>query len=128
MPKKFKRSTESWEYVLERDREAPPEEQSRFMLRPLTVSERAAVHSNLVMLAEATDGTRQTQTRSHIVGVSIAVQNIVGVENFPSDQPTPWPATRDERLKYLEQLHDDDVQEIANEVFAKSTIDTALKN
>lgn len=128
MAKKFKRPTQSWEYVLDRDRELAPEEQSRFLLRPLTVSERAAVHSGLVTLMEGPDGTRQTQSRLNIVGVNIAVQNIVSVENFPSDEPKAWPDSREERLKYLEQLSDDDVQELANEVFAKSTIDTALKN
>lgn len=128
MAKKRARLAEPWVYVLRRDRQLPPEEQSKFTLRPLTISERAVAGSGLVSLVAFADGTRETHRRETIVSLNLALQNIVAVENFPSDKPEMWPDGREARLRYLEQLDDEDVFELGNEIYVRSTVGEAEKN
>lgn len=111
MAKAKKRPTEAWTYVLEADRSLDPSEQSRFVLAPMTYAQRAAVRDGM------TQGDRVYRSAGEI-----ALDHILSIENFPSDDPRPWPAEREERRKYLELLDDDDVLEIGNEVWARSTL------
>ena len=128
MAKKKSRPAESWTYLLVSDRELPIEEQSRFTLSPLTQAERAAIQDDLARTHVATDGSKSVVARTRRQGLSIALDHIVAIENFPAGAPQPWPKDREGRETYLEMLDDDFVQEIGNEVFERSSVGVAEKN
>jgi len=128
MPAKTTRPAESWSYVLECDRELDAAEQSRFILRPLTQSERAAVRDDIARVETAKDGARSVVSRSQRQGIELAINHIVSIENFPAGAPQPWPPDPATRRSYLEMLRDDYVQEVANEIWAKSVVGDDLKN
>lgn len=128
MAKSITRPAESWTYILKADRELAPAEQSQFTLRPLTQVERATVRDEIARIQTARDGTKSVISSSQRQGIEIAAGCIVGVENFPSDGPKAWPSERDPQRKYLELLSDDSVQELANEIWEKSTIGDVVKN
>lgn len=128
MAMKMKRPASSWTYVLSVDEDKPVEEQSRFLLRPLTVSERAAIRDDIARVHTAADGSQVTTTRTYGQGIEIVLEHVVSIENFPAGAPEPWPEAIAERRRYLEGLDDAWIQEIANEVWAKSTIANELKN
>jgi hypothetical protein len=119
MAKAVKRPAESWVYVLKADRDLPMEEQSRFTLRPMTHNERAAAHDDLVRTRVSPDGDKTVQARTRQQALVIALRHIVSIENFPSENPQPWPATTEARAAYVEQLDDEYVLELGNEVFAR---------
>ena len=127
MPKKQQRSAESWRYVLTADRELPPEEQSVFVLRPLTQLERADVQDNMVRIQSRPDGGRTVVQRDHRLSVELCLTNITSIENFPAGAPEKWPADHASRVTYLEMLDDDHVQQIGNEIWVHSTITSDVK-
>lgn len=128
MATKIARPAESWPYVLKIDREAPSEQQSRFVLRPMTQGERAAMRDEIARVHREKDGARSVISRTNRVGVEIALAHIVSIENFPAGAPQPWPADAADREKYLEMLGDSWLQEIADEVWEKSTAGDDVKN
>lgn len=128
MAKAVKRPAESWTFILPSDKDLPPAEQSRFVLRPMTVSERAAAQDDLVRTMFGPNGERFVLRRTHQQAYELALSHIVSVENFPADAPKQWPDARDEQRKYLEMLDDRDLLEIGNEVWRKSAVGGEEKN
>ena len=122
MAKKQKRAAECWRYVLLRDRKLPPEEQTTWILRPLTQLERAEARDNMARVQTIPGGGTATITRTHRLSLDLAVSNIHSVENFPAGAPEPWPEDREARLAYLDALDDDDVKELGNEIWVRSAI------
>jgi hypothetical protein len=110
----------SWRYVPLRDRGLPAEEQTAFILRPMTLPERAAAHDELARVQVAPDGTRTVQARTRQVAARLAREHVTAIENFPGGAPQPWPTTDDDRQKYLELLDDDVVLELGNEIYERS--------
>jgi hypothetical protein len=122
MAKSRKRPAEAWVFVLEADTQLPLDQQTRFTLRPMTHAERAAVRDDLAREERQRDGTTATVARTRQQAYAIALAHIVSVENFPVGAPQAWPNDRAAQERYLEQLEDDDVLEIGNEVWARSTL------
>ncbi|HEY4131671.1 MAG TPA: hypothetical protein VGM50_13715 [Gemmatimonadaceae bacterium] len=120
MANEIKRSAETWAYVLQGDRALPPEQQTRFTLRPMTVLERAAAQDDLIRSFTNETGQRVLIRRTRQQTVAIALEHITAIENFPVGAPALWPSDRTARIAYLERLVDTDVDEIGNEVWRRS--------
>jgi hypothetical protein len=58
----------------------------------------------------------------------ICLTNISDVENFPPGAAQPWPQSRVEREKYLEQFDDFDLLLIGNEIRNKAVLEDEIKN
>lgn len=123
-----KRSAETWKFTLEADTKLPADQQTTFILRPLTNIERAEARDNLARIHAAPDGSTATVTRTHRLSLDLCLSNIETVENFPAGAPLPWPEDRAARLAYLNKLEDDDVKEIGNEIWVRSVIGGTVKN
>lgn len=106
MAKKAGHAVESWWYVLEDDRALPSSEQSRFLLRPLTVAERAALWDSFVV----------EKDRTFVRALELLVDHVERVENFPAGAPEPWPQKRAEREAYIGMLPGLYMSELANEI------------
>ena len=123
MAQKNRCVAEAWTYVLEGDRALPLDQQTRFVLGPMTGPERDrvndAIRSNTQINA---DGTRTIIERTRQQARLIALEHIVSVDNFPVGAPQSWPAKRDARERYLDQMDDDDVLELGDEVWKRSTL------
>lgn len=130
MPKAFRRAAESWRYVLRRDRDLPLEQQSVFVLRPMTLTERAAAHDDMARVEHKPDGGRLVLARTRQQAVAIVLSHVVSTDRFPLDAPAPWPPDPAAQLAYLEQLEDADVDELGDEIWYHSTVDarSALGN
>jgi hypothetical protein len=128
MAKQKRRAAECWKYVLLRDRELPVEEQTTWLLRPLTQVERAEGRDNMARIQATPGGGTATITRTHRLTLDLALSNIDAVENFPAGNAVPWPVDREARLAYLDMLDDDDVKEIGNEIWVHSAIGDDVKN
>lgn len=131
MAKQAKRAAESWVYVLEADRTLPPEEQTRFTLKPMTQSERARFVDDLVRTSVAEDGSQTVMRRTQQNALELCLTHIERVENFPAGSngaSQQWPKSRSDRERYLDQLSDDDVMEVGNEVYVRSTAGPDAKN
>lgn len=134
MPKKKIRPVESWWYVLPSERENPPEQQSRFLLRPLSQADRMAVWDDLQRIrVERGDGPRgetTIQKRDFQSALELVVSHLERTENFPLGEPQPWdPAWSEERKRsYLEMLDDLDVYLIGNEIRDHAVVEPAAKN
>jgi hypothetical protein len=123
MAKAKKRGAGSWTYVLYADRELPDEQQSRFILRPLTGAERDYVTDNSWRIVTMPNGSIERVSRMRTVARELVLTNLQSVERFPIDQPVAWPATRAEREKYLDDhLDDEDVFEIGNQIYERSSL------
>jgi hypothetical protein len=127
MAKAKKRSAESFAYVLEKDRELPPDQQTRFMLRPLTTGERHSLFERATERIEVPGGVRVI---SHTLSIAREVcrDHIESIDRFPSDKPVPWPQKTKERDEYLDQFDDLDLVEIYNELFRRSWVGDEEKN
>jgi hypothetical protein len=131
MAKQAKRSAESWTYVLEADQRLPVEEQTRFTLKPMTGAERAQFVDDLVRTSVAPDGSQTVMRRTQQNARELCLTHIERIENFPAGSngsAMAWPKSREEREAYLEQLSDDDVMELGNEVYVRSTAGPDAKN
>lgn len=128
MAKKVPRPAGSWTFVLAADRTLPDGEQSRFTVSPLTITERAIVRDEIARIHTQPDGSKSIISQNRRQGVEIALHHIVSIENFPVGEPQPWPKGNEERLRYLEMLGDDSVQEIGNEIWTRSELGNDLKN
>ncbi len=128
MPRKVERITEAWWYILIAEKDAKPEEQSRFRLKPLAGSERAAVLDDRSWVQRNTDGSLTVVPRGVQQARNLCLSHIVDVENFPVGEPQPWPEEIEARDKYLDQLDDLNVYEIGNEIRTRSTLGGAEKN
>lgn len=125
---RIKRTAESWSYVPRTDRELPAEQQTRFTLKPLTLTERAALKDALTRTLVQVDGSIAVLSRNRQEGLGVVLTHVLAVENYPPGAPQPWPAGQEERLVYLEQFNDDDVREIGDEIFAHSNLGEPEKN
>ena len=118
MPKKIIRSAESFTVVLGCDRALPPDQQSRFVFRPLTQAEKMAVLDGLNWVHVHTDGSQEIMPRSFRQARELVMAHLEEAHNFPTDGPIPWPAkgSEAERGKYLEMLEEGDLLELGNAV------------
>jgi hypothetical protein len=128
MARTNQRATAAFTYVLIGDRELPPEQQTEFVLRPMTVDEHAAAHDGLVRTVYDKDGNRTIVQRTRQQGVAIALEHIVDVHNFPVDKPQPWPEERAKRRDFLSLMMPGDVQEVAAEVMRRADVGVEEKN
>lgn len=130
MPKATKRQVEAWWYVLLSEQKSPREEQSRFLLQPLTQAERARVWDDFKWVAVAPDGSRAITSRAMQQAYSLVLTKLVETENFPTGEAKAWPAdgTPEQKQKYLDLLDDMDVFEIGNAIREKSTLEEEVKN
>jgi hypothetical protein len=128
MAKKIKRRAESWRYVLVSDRDLPVDEQSTWILNPLTQAQRAEVQDNMVRVHNQPDGGQTFVSRPHRMTLDLCLTNIASVENFPAGAAVPWPSGRDERAAYLEGLDDAYVHELGNEIYAQAILGDDIKN
>jgi hypothetical protein len=101
MAKMKSRAAASFPYVLIGDRDLPPEQQTQFVLRTLTVDEHAA---------------------------ALALEHIVSIENFPVGAPQPWPDERERRRDYLGMLMPADLQELGGVLFHRAEVGDEEKN
>lgn len=123
MAQRASRPAESFTYIPIADRALPVEQQSRFTLRPMTLTERAAARDNMSR-TQVRDGERTIASRSRQLAVELTLNHLLAAENFPAGEPKPWPADAPlaDRQAYLELLGDDLVNEIGNEVYIRSTL------
>lgn len=121
MAKSKRKAAEAWRYVLKEDRELPPEQQSTFVLRPMTMIEQAAYFDAY----RSGGGDGDTVWKGT---VQLAVDHIANVENFPTDAPKEWPKDRTGQMAYLDEIGVDACFEIGNEVFRRSYIGDEEKN
>jgi hypothetical protein len=129
MAKKQQRPVGTWRYILRAERTLPPEEQTVFVLRPLTQLERADVKDNMVRIHHQADGGVMKQQRDARILVELCTSHIHAVENFPvGGTPEPWPDDPAARLAYLDFLDDADVQEVGDEIWVRSSIGQPEKN
>jgi hypothetical protein len=128
MAKHIKRPAESFTYVLVGDRDLPADQQTEFLLRPMTVGEYAAAQDDIARTVVAVDGTRTVIQRGRQAGVAVALAHIVEVRNFPVGSAQPWPKDSVERERYLSQMLPEDVQEIAAATFRRSRLGDEEKN
>lgn len=128
MAKKVARPAESWTYVLKDDRELRPEEQSHFVLRPLTQSERALSLDEVMRGFTSPDGVTTTVVYARRQAIETVITCLLSVENFPAGAPEPWPTSRADRLAYLNGLSVKWISELADEVFERSIVGDDLKN
>jgi hypothetical protein len=130
MPNAVKRQVEAWWYVLLSEREKPKEQQSRFLLKPLTQAERMRVWDDHNWVNVSSDGSSTVSSRGLQQAHALVLTNLLETENFPLDGPRKWPAegSKTEKLTYLELLDDMDVFEIGNAIREKSTLEPEAKN
>jgi hypothetical protein len=128
MAKMKSRAAASFPYVLIGDRDLPPEQQTQFVLRPLTVDEHAAAHDGLVRTLVDKDGNRTIVNRTRQQAVSLALEHIVSIENFPVGAPQPWPDERERRRDYLGMLMPADLQELGGVLFHRAEVGDEEKN
>ncbi|MDP9202290.1 MAG: hypothetical protein M3P26_10235 [Gemmatimonadota bacterium] len=128
MPNATKRQVEAWWYVLMSEREKPKEEQSRFLLKPLTQAERMGVWDDNSWVTVDKEGKRTITPRGFQQAYDLCLTQITQAENFPLNGPQSWPTSRSAREVYLEMLDDMDVFEIGNAVREKSVLEVEAKN
>lgn len=131
MPNATKRQVEAWWYVLLSERDKPKEQQSRFLLKPLTQSQRMRVWDDYNWVQVDKDGGRSINSRAFQQAESLMVEQLLETENFPLDGPKPWPnngSSPEIKRQYLEMLDDMDVFEIGNAIREKSTLEPEIKN
>src|SRR3954471_5757838 len=109
MAKATKRVAGSWRYVLKEDATLPPEQQSVFVLQPLTGAERERVADEVSQRIIQSDGEVRLVSRMRSIARDLCLTKIESVQRFPSDAPESWPEKPAEREKYLELLSDDQV-------------------
>lgn len=126
--KRITRSAASWTFVPPSDRDLPPEQQTTFTLRPLTITERAHYHDNLTRTSANGDGGSVVLSRTRQVSVEIVLNQVIAIENFPVGAPEPWPKELDARITYLEKFDDDDLEAIADEIWLRSKLGVPEKN
>lgn len=131
MARKATRSTELFTYILPRDQKLPVAEQTVFTCRPLTQRERMRAMDNVeAVQIDGGTGEKQLRFRGFQQAYDIVLLCLLEVENFPAENPVPYPAKgdREEKEKYLEMLDDFDVHALGDHIFDHSTIGSAEKN
>jgi hypothetical protein len=115
-------------YVPRDDRKLPPEEQSTFYIRPLNQGERMAAYDEMnVSQVSLTGGMTQT-SRAWQQSLELCVERIERIENCPPGAPQGWPADKEARREYLEQLDDLVVNEIGTAIREASKASDAAGN
>lgn len=131
MAEAARRPVEAWWYVLPSDQKLPVEQQSRFLLKPLTQAERMEVwdESDWVMI-DGTTGDRTVRPRGFRQARELVLRNLVDVQNFPASKPEPFPkdASQAERVTYIDKLDDIDLFLIGDEIRKHSSLEKEVKN
>jgi hypothetical protein len=122
------RATSAFTYVLVSDRELPPEQQTEFVLRPLTVDEYAAAIDGIVRTVVDREGTRTVVNRTRQQGIALALDHIIDVHNFPVGSPQPWPDEREKRRDYLGMLMPADLHEVTEQLYQRAVVGDEEKN
>lgn len=128
MAKAKQRSAESFRYVLVGDRELPPEQQTTFVLNPLTGPERARVRDEAVVTVVAPTGERRIIDRTYQQSRETVQAHLVSIENFPLGAPKAWPTKLSEQAAYMDLFDDGDLLELHNELFTRSWLGDDAKN
>ena len=130
MAKKANRVVEPFKYVLPADRVLPAGEQSVFTFRPLTQGERMRATDTVEVVHVEGSGERQIRFRTFEQAREVVLACLIKVENFPSEEPIPYPGdgTREEKYRYLEMLDDYDVYRLGDHVIDHSTLGPPEKN
>ena len=138
MAQKAKRPAAAWWFVLKAERDRPKEEQTRFLLDPLTGPERMDVWDKLAGRA-ALDG-RGLEPQTFRTARELCIAKIRDIQNFPSakpngdgtyaDQSEPYPVhgNREEKAAYIDQFDEFDIVEIGHEIRDQSSLSPQLKN
>lgn len=128
--KAARRPTGTWRYMLHSDRELKPEDQSVFVLKPLTQFERMEVWDDLNWLETDSTGAQVVRPRANRQAYQLCLSNIASIENFPAGSPQKWPENGDVegKKKYLELLDDLSILLIGTEIRQKSTLEEEVKN
>lgn len=130
MPNATKRQVEAWWYVLASERNRPQAEQSRFKVKPLTQAQRMRIWDDHNWVTVDKEGQRAITSRGLQQAHELCVSQLLEVQNFPLEGPTPWPVdgSKGEKEAYLEMLEDIDVFEIGDAIRTKSTLEVEAKN
>ena len=115
MARRSEAAVESWWYVLEDDRELPKAEQSRFLLRPLSVSEKARIYDDII----------GDDHRRYGTALDLMYTHVERIENFPAGSAEPWPLDRKEREKYLATFPLAYMAEISGEIINRAGLSPA---
>jgi len=127
----------SWRFIPPEDRALPPEEQTVFVLRPLTQEERMASWDNGAWSQRSEDGSKTILPRTFRLARENCLSHIedvvnLQVPNSAGDGYTVpiWPknGTPEEKAKFLEVLGDVEVLIVGNEILDRSSLDDEIKN
>lgn len=130
MPNATKRQVEAWWQVLKSEQDKPEQEQSKFLLSPLTQAERMRVWDDSSWLTVDKEGNKAISARGFQQAHALLLGKLLEARNFPLDSPRPWPATgtKGEKETYLEMLSDMDVLELGDAIRNRSTLEVEAKN
>lgn len=128
--KAARRPTGPFEIVPRGDRELPVTEQSRFLVRPLSLEERMATYDMLSVSGKVPDGTEIEMRRHWRVYCDLVRTHLVSTTNFPAGEPKPWPkdGTADEREAYLQLLPDLELYLLGLDLFNASILEDHAGN
>lgn len=130
---KASRQAEAFTYIPKADRELPVEQQSRFVLRPLSLAERLrAIDELRVVEHRDVDGvvSEIVHTRGFQQSGELVRTHLLDAHNFPAGAPERWPAdgTRAQQDAYLEQLDEFLILELGNALRERSAMSDAAGN
>lgn len=130
MAKATRRSVESFQFVLDEDKALPVEEQSTFVLRPLTQAEQMVALDELTTESRSIErpGERIVKSRSWQQAYGLCLSHIEDVQNFPAGDPKPWPKDQKERREYLALLSDTQVFQVGCAIRDRAYVEEAAKN
>lgn len=145
--KKIIRQHGTWEYVPKADRNLPTEEQTTFVLKPLTQLERMEMWDSSSWIEHDEAGRSVIRRRSFELAREVCLSHISEVKNFPAREPLhdpgdastvigygaadhseEWPKDEAQRIKYLEQMDDFVILELGNEIRDHSSLTEPEKN
>lgn len=117
--RRYHRAAESFEFVLPADRDLPAAERTTFVLRPMTLAERARAWDERDYTVLLPDGTKRLESRAVQQAVELARDHIEEVKNFPvGESPLDWPrdGSAADRTRYLAMMSEGDVIAVGVEV------------
>lgn len=128
--KATKRPSGSWRFIPPADQKLKKEEQTTFVLNPLTQGERMVVWDDLRWTEVLPDGTRNIRSRANQQAYDLCLSQIEAIENFPAGAPKPWPknGSEEEKRAYLDQIDDVTILLVGSEIREHSSLEDELKN
>lgn len=128
--KAIKRPSGSWRFVPPADQRLKTEEQTVFVLNPLTQGERMVVWDELRWSEVLPDGTRNIRSRANQQAYELCLAQIGAIENFPAGAPKAWPknGSDEEKRAYLDQIDDVTILLVGSEIREHSSLEDEVKN